>query len=228
MRDGDVFRADLGIDSIGVATLNVTLSSPSESIAATYRGDASYASSTSLATTITGSPATQFTMQLIPSAFTVQTKQHATASLTLTSVSSFSDTLQLGCLDLPVAATCTFSSSLVKLVSNGTTTVQLVVDTGNPLGAGSTAELEQETNSRVLLCLLPCLLCVGLGVRRKKIRVGGLLIFLAMISLTLPTAGCSGLNVTGTPPGTYTFKVTASGEGTGTTVSQTVTLTVTR
>ena len=216
------------LDSIGVATLNVTLSSPSESIAATYRGDASYASSTSLATTITGSPATQFTMQLIPSAFTVQTKQHATASLTLTSVSSFSDTLQLGCLDLPVAATCTFSSSLVKLVSNGTTTVQLVVDTGNPLGAGSTAELEQETNSRVLLCLLPCLLCVGLGVRRKKIRVGGLLIFLAMISLTLLTAGCSGLNVTGTPPGTYTFKVTASGEGTGTTVSQTVTLTVTQ
>jgi hypothetical protein len=216
------------IDSIGVATLDVTLSYSTESISSTYSGDAFYAGSTSLATTISGGTATQFTMQLNPSGLSLQSKQHATTSITLTSLSGFSDTLQLGCLGLPDAATCTFSSPQVRLTSNGTATVQLVIDTGDPLGAGSTAKRKKNSNSGVLLCLLPCLLYVGLGIRRKNIRAGGGLIFLAMISLTLCLTGCSGLDVTGTPLGTYSFKVTASGEGGGATVFQTVTLTVTQ
>jgi len=216
------------LNSIGVATLDVTLSSSTENITATYSGDAFYASSTSLATTISGGIATQFTMELNPPALTLQSKQHATTSITLTSLSGFSDTLQLGCLGLPDAATCTFSSPQVKLTSNGTATVQLVIDTGDPLGAGSITVLHKKSTSGVLLCLLPCLLCVGLGVQRRNVRAGGLLIFLAIVSLPLFVSGCSGLNISGTPPGTYTFKVTASGEGGGATVSQTVTLTVTQ
>jgi hypothetical protein len=47
-----------------------------------------------------------------------------------------------------------------------------------------------------------------------------------MLSVTL--SGCAGLQGSGTPPGTYTFKVTASGQGTGATQSQVVTLTVTQ
>jgi hypothetical protein len=216
------------LDSIGVATLDVTLSSSTESIVATYSGDASYISSTSLATSISGGTATQFTLQLNPSSLSLQSKQHATTSVTLTSLSGFSDTLQLGCLGLPDAATCTFSMPQASLPSNGTATVQLIVDTGDPLGAGSTAALEKKPASGVLLCLLPCLLCVGLGARRRKIRAGGLFIFLSMVSLTLFSAGCSGLHINGTPPGTYTFKVTAAGEGSGATVSQSMTLTVTQ
>jgi hypothetical protein len=46
--------------------------------------------------------------------------------------------------------------------------------------------------------------------------------------MTLSVAGCSGLTINGTPAGTYTFKVTAAGQGSGATVSQTVTLTVTK
>jgi sugar lactone lactonase YvrE len=216
------------LDSIGVATLNATLSSSTESIVATYSGDAFYASSASLATTISGGTATQFTMLLNPSTLTLQSKQHATTSITLTSLSGFADTLQLGCLGLPDAATCTFSTPQAKLTSDGTAAVQLIFDTGDPLGAGSTAELEKKPNSGVLLCLLPCLLCLGLGARRRKIRVGGLLIFLSMVSVTLLATGCSGLSIHGTPPGTYTFKVTASGVGSGATVSQTMTVTVTQ
>jgi hypothetical protein len=36
------------------------------------------------------------------------------------------------------------------------------------------------------------------------------------------------LTINGTPAGTYTFKVTAAGQGTGATISQTMTLTVTK
>ena len=225
---GSTILGSTQLDSIGVATLNVTLASATEEIIATYSGDASYASSTSLATTISGGTATQFTVQLSPSTLTLQSKQHATTTVTLTSLAGFSDTLQLGCLGLPNAATCTFSTPQVSLVANGTTTVKLIVDTGDPLGAGSTAALGKKPTSGILLCLLPCLLCIGLGARQRKVRAGALLIFLLMVSATFLTTGCAGLSVNGTPAGTYTFKVTASGKGSGATISQTVALTVTQ
>jgi hypothetical protein len=136
--------------------------------------------------------------------------------------------LQLGCLGLPDAATCTFSTPQVSLAANGTSTVQLIVDTGDPLGAGSTAKLERTETSGVLLCLLPCLLGIGLGARRRKFKASTLLLLVCMVAMTLSAVGCSGLKVNGTPAGTYTFKVTASGEGSGATVSQTMTLTVTQ
>jgi hypothetical protein len=216
------------LDSIGIATLSVILPTSTESIVATYSGDVSYATSSSLAATISGGIATQFTMQLNPSSLTLQSTQHAPTNVTLTSLQGFSDTLQLGCLGLPFAATCTFSTPQVKLAANGVATVQLIVDTGDPLGAGSTAKLERRQTSGILLCLLPCLLGIGLGARRKKFKASTLLLLVCMVAMTLSAVGCSGLKVNGTPAGTYTFKVTASGTGSGATVSQTMTLTVTQ
>ncbi len=216
------------VDAIGIATLTVILQSTTESIVATYSGDASYAGSSTLATSISGGVATQFTMQLAPASVTFPTAQHATIGISLTSLQGFSDKLQLGCLGLPFAATCTFSTPQASLAANGTATVQLVVDTGNPLGAGATATIQRRSSGGVLLCLLPCLLGIGFGARRRKFKMSGLLVLICMAAMTLATAGCSGLQMNGTPPGTYTFKVTASGVGTGATVSEIVTLTVTQ
>jgi large repetitive protein len=216
------------VDAIGIATLDVILSSPTENIVATYSGDVSYAGSSSLATSITGGIATQFTIQVTPSSVSIPTTDHATVGVTLTSLQGFSDTLQLGCLGLPYAATCTFSTPQTKLAANGAATVQLIIDTGNPLGAGATASLDRRSSSGVLLCLLPCLLGIGVGVRRRKFKLGSSLLLVCMVAMTLFAAGCSGLHVSGTPPGTYSFKVTASGVGSGATESQTVTLTVTK
>ena len=215
------------VDAIGIATLTVILQSTTESIVATYNGDASYAGSSTLATSITGGVATQFTMQLTPASVTFPSAQHAAISISLNSLQGFSDKLQLGCLGLPFAATCTFSTPQATLAANSTATVQLVIDTGDPLGAGATATI-QRRSSGVLLCLLPCLLGIGFGARRRKFKMSGLLMVLCIAAIALATAGCSGLQMNGTPPGTYTFKVTASGVGTGATVSEMVTLTVTQ
>jgi sugar lactone lactonase YvrE len=214
------------VNSIGLAILNFALPSSAINIMASYSGDIAYAGSRSLSTSVSGGTATQFTMQLNPPSLTLHSKQHAMSSLTLTSLEGFSDTLQLGCLGLPASATCTFSASQEKLAANGTVTVQLAIDTGDPLGAGSMAALGKRSTNGILLCLLPCLFCFGVGARAKKVRTASLMLLLCVVPFTTVLVGCSGLTIHGTPPGTYSFKVTASGVESGATVFQTMTLTV--
>jgi hypothetical protein len=225
--NGNTVLGTGSVDSVGVATVTVILQSNANSIQAGYGGDAYYAPSTSLLTTITGGPATQFTMLVSPSSVSLQSKQHTTVNLVLSSVQNFSDTLQLGCLGLPFAATCTFSAPQVRLTANGQAVTQLTIDTGNPLGAGATAQLHGGRSSAVLLCFLPCGLFFVYGTwRSRKIKILPFLLLFGAVTATLSSMGCSGLQINGTPPGTYTFKVTAAGTGTGATQSQTMTLTV--
>ena len=54
----------------------------------------------------------------------------------MVSQSGFTDTMALGCLGLPFAATCTFSKTQVMLGANSNASVQITVDTGDPLGGG--------------------------------------------------------------------------------------------
>ena len=227
------------IDATGVASLTIVLASASESIVASYSGDTAYAASVSLAATISGGPATQFTMALTPSTMSFPSKQHGTVQLTIQSVQNFSDTLQFGCLGLPQAATCTFSSTSMALAANGGGTVQLIIDTGDPLGAGAQAALARPgmrpgADRTALLCFLPGGLLAGIALFRLRRRsnwrngLGLLIVLLAAVVGTLGVSGCSGLQVNGTPAGTYQFKVTAAGQGTGVTQSQVMTLTVTQ
>jgi hypothetical protein len=154
-------------------------------------------------------------------------KQHSTIQLSLSSIKGFSDKIQFGCLGLPFAATCTFSAPQTALAANGTATIQLTLDTGDPLGIGAQARVKYgRRDATALLCLFPAALLVSFFGRRHRLTV--LLVMICAVLLTFSLSGCAGLQGSGTPPGTYTFKVTASGEGTGATQSQVVTLTVTQ
>ena len=79
--------------------------------------------------------------------------------------------------------------------------------------------------------LVPGALLTGFMLFRKRRRLpmlAALLVLFAMVA-TLGSTGCaSGLSQSGTPAGTYTFQVTAHGQGTGVSESQTMTLTVTQ
>jgi len=216
------------LDVTGVATLTILIGTNPETLTASYNGDTAYAGSVSPPTTISAEPATQFTLQMSPSSLSVQSKQHATVSLTVSSVTNFSDTMQFGCLGLPYAATCTFSNSQATLKAGGTATVQLTVDTGDPLGAGAQAGNVQATPSRTMLCFLPGILALGIGLLRNRWRpTMALCALLLSAAALLSSTGCSSLQVNGTPAGTYTFQVTAQGQNTGVSQSQTMTLTVT-
>jgi hypothetical protein len=214
------------VGSIGVATLTVTFVAASEDIVATYVGDTAYAGSVSAVTTVTGTAPAPLTMLLDPAAMTFGSGQHSTGSVTLVSQTGFADTMALGCLGLPFAATCTFSKTQVDLAANGNVTATLTVDTGDPLGAGGEASVRG--SGGVMVCFLPLMIGVWMGLRRKGRRWPALLMVVCAGMMTMGATGCSGLHINSTPAGTYTFKVTATGVKTGTSQSQTMTLTVTQ
>jgi hypothetical protein len=223
----------VALDATGVATYTLNILTSSATVVATYSGDTVYAGSTSAQTNITVAPPTQFSMALNPSSVTLQSQQHMTTTLTITSLNNFTDTLDLGCLGLPFAATCTFSTDQAALAAGGQQVIQVVVDTGSPLTAGSVARLERSgPRSLAALCFLPGGALLGLvflrGRRRMRAGLGGLLMLLLLAGLSVGLSGCSGLNVNGTPAGNYVFQVTATGTGTGVTQSMDVTLTVTQ
>ncbi len=221
------------VDKTGVATITVIFETTAQQVQASYTGDASYAASQSTVTPITAGQAAQFTLNLSSQSMTLVTKQHATVDLNLASVKGFTDNIVLGCEGLPYAATCTFSKSQLILNANGSVSATLVIDTGNPLGAGSatTASLNHP-RATTLLCFTPASLLLLLFGRRTRTANRGKLSALLLLAFTLTLAmgatGCSGLSVSGTPPGTYSFKVVGTGEGSGTTQAQTVTLVVTQ
>jgi hypothetical protein len=221
------------VDNTGVATLTVNLLTNPPTVVASYSGDGVYAGSTSPQANIVVAKPTQFTMQLNPAAVSLQSQQNRTTTLTITSVNGYTDTLDLGCLGLPFAATCTFATDKTLLAANGSQAIQVVIDTGSPLTAGSVARLDKPgVGSMATMCLLPGGVLLGLmfwrGRRRMRSSLGGLLFALLLAAMATGLTGCGGLHINGTPAGTYVFQVSATGAGTGVSQAIDVTLTVTQ
>jgi hypothetical protein len=230
---GNLTLGSASIDNTGVATITVIFEQTSEQVVATDSGDAFYAASQSAATTIAAGQAPQFTLAASTSSVTLVTRQHTTVVITVGSVKSFSDKIVLGCLGLPPAATCTFNNSQLSLAPNGTATTSLIIDTGDPLGSGAGASASLRSGpGNTLMCVLPLgLLTFLLGRKERRMarrRLGKLLIFTTAIAFSLGVTGCSGLTTSSTAPGTYTFKIVGTGQGSSTTQAQTVTLVVTQ
>jgi hypothetical protein len=221
------------LDTTGVATFTVNLLTSTSKVIACYSGDAIYALSTSAQTSIVVAKPMQFTMEMNPSSVALQSQQHSITTLTLTSLNGFSDTIDLGCAGLPFAATCAFANSRIALGANKVLAIQVVVDTGSPLGSGSQARLGQHGGtSLAAMCFLPVGSILGLLLWRNKRHLrgglGGLLMLLLLAGLSTGLGGCGGLQINGTPPGTYVFQLTATGTGTGVTQAMDMTLTVTQ
>jgi len=151
----------------------------------------------------------------------------------MSSVKDFTDVFSLGCLGLPQAATCTFSSDNLTLPAGGSSTVSLTVDTGDPLLGGTSARNEPSSGAnRILACFLPGGLLLGLvSLRVRRVRalglLRGLLLLLCAAGVMTGLSGCGSLQVNGTPAGSYSFQITAHGQ-TGIIQSFTVTMTITQ
>jgi sugar lactone lactonase YvrE len=226
-KSGDLLRGTATLDPTGVATLTILpIQNDPTIFVASYAGDSVYSGSDSTVETITVGKPTQFAMELSQAAIQLQSGQNSGIDLTITSLNQFSDTLSLGCLGLPVAATCTFTKDQVNLPSGAAAKVHLVVDTGSPLTSGSVARNEPGASSPVIACFLPggiFLALLSRLVRRRRFSFS-LLLLAGFAGSMLGVLGCGGLKQTATPTGIYTARITASGNGTG--VTQSIDLTI--
>jgi hypothetical protein len=163
----------------------------------------------------------------------------ATATITVTSVNSFSSAVALACTVAPVVSkvpTCGLSPSSVTPAPNATATSTLTVST-----TAASAMLERPAGRRssgvfyALLMPIVGITFVGAGFgangsRHKKL-FGFLMLGLMLAGLLLMPA-CGGSNNnggggnTGTPAGTYTITVTGTSGGATATGSPALTLTV--
>jgi sugar lactone lactonase YvrE len=226
-KSGGLLRGVAALDGAGLATLTILpMQGDPTIVVASYAGDAVYSGSDSSGEAITVGQPDQFSMQLSQSSVQMQSGQNIGIDLAISSLNQFTDTLSLGCLGLPMAATCTYTKDIVNLPSGATETVHLVFDTGLPLVSGSVARNASGATSSMLVCFLPGGIFLGMlgWLTRRRRSSFGLLMLLLYAGSLMGITGCGGLTQTTTPAGTYLVRVTASGAGSG--VTQSIDLTV--
>jgi hypothetical protein len=243
-----------GAKALGPATLDATghagfttsaLTLGVHSLSATYAGSALYAPSTSAAVSeVIQTPG--FTIALASPGLTVETYQHITTSVTLTSLGDFADNIALSCANPPAYVTCIFTPGSAALGANGSAGVSFYLDTDSVLGGdASNGPAPQPRGPRtpfgVALLFAPACLLAALRRLRRGRPAGGRLggrgpLFLLLLpasvvfSMTLLLGGC-GSNliypVLSAAPGTYVISITATGAATHMSQRAQLTLTVT-
>ena len=218
------------INAAGVATLTVTPSAAIYNLVSTYSGDSLFAPSSSAPAVITVGPTVEFTLTATPTTMSMASGDHATIGIVLTTAPTFTDTISLGCAGLPVDATCTFSQGSVPVSGGSGKTLSVTVDTGDPLGAGATAQIQHSGNGTAFAFILPAgLLALLFGKRKRLQRPLGLLLALIVLSGLATLSGCStSFSQNKTPAGSYTFEIIGTGNATGATQSTGIQLTVTK
>jgi hypothetical protein len=231
---GSTTLGSSSLNASGVATLSPQLANISYTIIANYSGDADHAPSSSVAVNVTGN-ATDFDITVDPSTITMATGQNATVTVNVIANAGYADTIGLGCATLPAGVNCHFSSNPINLRSGASQSVQLTIDTNNPLGGGSSA-MNSTRGPRsprgVTLAglFLPAGLIFGLAFARFRRRYG--IVFTVLLSVLLSgallAAGCGGFSQSSAQPGTYVFQVTGLGVNSNVAHYQAITLTITK
>jgi hypothetical protein len=220
------------VDSGGIATLIPALPSGTYSIVATYSGDAQHSKSTSSAVQMS-TTATGFNLTVTPASVTMVVKQNATVTVALTSISGFTDNIGLGCSSLPAGVTCHFATISAPLAANGAQSVQLTIDTNNPLSGGSSAMNAHTGNPGVSLAglLLPFSLIFGWTLwrfRKRNATLLSMVLILLLSGAAMLATGCSGMSSSSAAPGTYVIQVTGTGVNSNVIHYQNVTLNITK
>ncbi|HUY14398.1 MAG TPA: Ig-like domain repeat protein [Terriglobia bacterium] len=209
------------------ATLATTLSATAN-ITASYSGDSNYLKSASTPVTVTVVPG--FNLSASPTNLTITAPgQSATSSLTVTPGGGFTGVVSFSCL-VPVTmkeSHCSLSPSSLTKSGNTTLTVSTTAASGGVGLFGNGPGTWNWVLLSVAVILFGWLLLGRLAARRRfNWAFGLLLLFLVATAFAGCGSGSSSPGTTsrpGTPAGTYTVPVTA----TGGTISHSVNFTVT-
>lgn len=232
--DGTNTIGSAPLNADGVATLTPNLGAGSYTIVASYAGDSLHGPSKSSAIPVT-SLGSSFNLVVAPGTVSMASSQNATVTVTLTSVSGFTDTIGLGCGSLPAGVTCHFSNISLALAANGTSTAQLVIDTNNPLGGGSSAAAmnKQPGQQRAEMAglFLPFSLFMGWILwrfRKRHTSILSMVLILVLSGAAMLATGCIGFTQNSAAAGAYTIQVIGVGSNSDVTEYQNVQLTITQ
>lgn len=218
------------LSATGVATLTVKPGEGRYNVVSTYSGDLLFATSLSAPLGITVGPPVAFTLDMKPASVTMQSGSHGSLEIDVLTAATFVDTLAFGCAGLPANATCTFSRNQIAVSAGLPERLTVTVDTGNPLGAGATAQVTHSTSGGVLACMLPgaAILLLLAGKRRFR-KPLGLLAVVFLLAAVSTLSGCgNSFTSQATPAGSYTFQVVGTGNASGATQTAMVQMTVTK
>jgi hypothetical protein len=221
------------LNASGVATITPNLTAGvSYNIVAMYSGDVDHSPSSSPTIPVSGTP-TLFSLGVKPSSVTMATSQNATVTVNLNSNGTFADTIGLGCASLPAGVFCHFSSPTVKLTAEGSASVQLTIDTNNPLSGGSSAMNFSPGNSKFSLAglFLPFSVLFGFvfwRLRRRNAGIFSMAMVLLLSGAALLATGCNSYSVNTAAPGNYVIQVTGTCASTNAQQYQNVSLSITK
>ena len=220
------------LDASGVATLTPNLNVGTYTVVASYGGDALHSPSQSAPFSVS-SQGSSYTLAVTPSAVNLASSQNTTVTVTLTSISGFTDTIGLGCASLPAGVNCHFSNLTVPLPATSPATAQLTIDTNNPLAGGATSMNRQPGPRKTEMAglLLPVSLLMSWvlsSFRRRHRGVLSMLLILVLSGAAMMATGCGGFTQNTAAPGTYSFQVVGVGANSNVTAFQNVTLTITK
>jgi hypothetical protein len=212
--DGTTTLGTGALNSTGMATFSTsTLTAGTHSLTAAYGGDANFMASTSaVLSQVVVAPG--FTISATTSSVTVPAGSPASYQIMVTGVNNFSSAVKLSCsAGLPTGTSCAFSpSSATPGASPAAST--LTINTMSRT-TGLLLPFPDQTTplfAEWLLALAVVLGLLGMGVSKRKLRVGYALAFL-LAGCALWQAGCTGNVVSapvGTPAGTYSVTVIGS------------------
>jgi subtilase family serine protease len=214
----------------GIATLVTTTLPPgSDSVTASYSGDATFAASTSAAVIVTvcTPPFCIGTSAANP----VSQGGTATSTVTVTSAAGFTGTVTFACTaGLPAEATCTFTPASVTPPANGTVTSTLSIATVAPsavFGYRRNPESGPGPQAPLLVLVIGLLGMMGLAAtykwlpaRRTSLRWPVMAAIVILATVGMVSCGSSGSSGNaGTPVGSYTVAVTGTSGSTSITVN---------
>ncbi len=196
----------LGSDSVasGSATYTTSgLGAGTYAITAVYSGDANFASSTSGSITQTIVPLPDYSIAASPSSLTIKQGQSGSATITVSTVGGFAQTVSFSCSGLPAGATCSFAPASLATGSTPVT-AQLTLKTTQ-----SFAFIDRHVDHSMTISLA-VLFGVFFGFKRRKMpRLLSLCCTVLSIGL-LMSLGCGSGAPPSTPTGSYTITVVAT------------------
>ncbi len=208
--------------ALGAGTHNLT---------AVLGANATYASSTSAALSVTV-VAPSYTFTASPTMMTVSSGSSGSTTLTVTPVGGLTGTYMLACGTLPAHFSCSFSPTSVTLTGSNTAQTSMLTIATNvataELAAPSRPGAPMSLPVVAAFALFPCVGGLALvGSKRRQLRSLHLTVLLIVLSggALLGLAGCA-KSSPNAPAGTYTVPVTLTPSGSGSSASLNITVVV--